>query len=98
MLDTILAIAWNDIARIKARGRTVTLKLRYSDFATKTRSRTLPGWVTGQGEFAAVGHALLEELMPLALPVRLLGITLSSLEGDKAEALPKGADAQLQLL
>ena len=98
VLDTILAIAWNDIDRIKARGRTVTLKLRYSNFATKTRSRSLPGWVTGRDEFASVSHALLEELMPLALPVRLLGITLSSLEGDKAETAPKGGDAQLQLL
>ncbi len=96
-LGNIIAMAWGDIERLGAKGRTVTLKLRYADFSLKTRSRTLADWVSGRAEFAAVGHALLEELLPLPQAVRLMGLTLSSLEGDKEEAI-NPRDAQLSLL
>jgi DNA polymerase-4 len=96
-LDTIIAIAWGDIERLGAKGRTVTLKLRYADFALKTRSRTLNEWVSGRAEFATLGHALLEELLPLPQAVRLMGLTLSSLDGDKEEVI-NPRDAQLSLL
>ena len=96
-LDGIVEIVWARIAAAGARGRTVTLKLRHADFTTLTRARSIPHAVSAKEEFAALGHALLEELLPLPQPVRLMGLTLSSLEGSR-EAAVSTADGQLSLL
>jgi DNA polymerase-4 len=60
-------------------GRTVTLKVRYPDFETLTRSRTIDGAVDGWRDLFRIGTELLGELR-LAQPVRLLGLGASSLE------------------
>ena len=96
-LDAIVEIVWERIETAGAQGRTVTLKLRHSDFTTLTRARSLPRAVADKAEFAAIGRALLDELLPLPQPVRLMGLTLSSLEG--AGAAPVSApDGQPLLL
>ncbi|WP_246543448.1 DNA polymerase IV [Novosphingobium profundi] len=98
-LETIIETVWERIARADARGRTVTLKLRYADFTTITRARSVHQWVADKAEFAALGRALLEDLLPLPQPIRLMGLTLSALEQD-AKASPARAekDGQLSLL
>jgi DNA polymerase-4 len=93
VLERIITITWDRIERAEARGRTVTLKLKHGDFSQLTRARSLPQPVASQDEFAAIGHALLDELLPLAKPVRLVGLTLSALEEDKA---PRPAPAAKQ--
>jgi DNA polymerase-4 len=60
-------------------GRTVTLKVRYADFETLTRSRTMGEATNSARELSAVARALLRELAP-SRPVRLLGVGASSLE------------------
>jgi DNA polymerase IV len=62
-------------------GRTITLKLRYADFKTVTRSRTLSGPVKDADAIAEVVGHLLDGLVPLRSGVRLLGVTLSTLTG-----------------
>ena len=96
-LERIADTVWERIEKAEARGRTVTLKLRYADFRTLTRARSLPQWIAGKAEFTGLGHALLEELLPLEQPVRLMGLTLSALEQDEADA-GEAKDAQLSLL
>ena len=99
-LDRIVDIVWERIEKAGARGRTVTLKLRYSDFRLVTRARSVPHFVADRAEFAALGRGLLEELLPLPQPIRLMGLTLSALEGEKSHA-PEGPEAdggQLSLL
>ena len=96
VLERIIAITWERIERAQARGRTVTLKLKHGDFSQLTRARSLPQPVTSQDEFAAIGHALLDELLPLAKPVRLVGLTLSQLdEGEAPLAAPAAKQAEL---
>lgn len=64
-------------------GRTVLIKLRYSDFRTITRARTLPAPVADVDTLQQTALALLAPLEPVALGVRLLGVTLSNLgEGE----------------
>lgn len=94
-MDSIIEIVWERIARAEARGRTVTLKLRYADFRTLTRARSLHHFVSGKEEFGQIGHALLSDLMPLPQPIRLMGLTLSALEQESAVATKGG---QLPLL
>ncbi|MYL99779.1 DNA polymerase IV [Novosphingobium sp. FGD1] len=97
-MDHIVDVVWERIERAGSRGRTVTLKLRYADFQTLTRARSLPHFVADKAEFARIGHALLEEQMPLPQPIRLMGLTLSALERHEGEARKGPADGQLSLL
>lgn len=97
-LDDIVDIVWERIERAEAKGRTVTLKLKHIDFTTRTRAKSLSHPVAGKAEFASLGHALLDEVLPLPQPVRLMGLTLSSLEGDNESAEIEAPDGQLSLL
>ncbi len=94
--ERIAGIVWERVEASKARGRTVTLKLRYADFTTLTRARSMGRSVCDAQEFTALGRALLDDLMPLPQPVRLMGLTLSALESDEQRAA--APEAQLSLL
>ncbi len=59
-------------------GRTVTVKVRFSDFVTVTRSQTLAGPVDTALEVATVARSLLDHVDPTP-GVRLLGINVSML-------------------
>lgn len=96
-LDNIVDIVWDRIERAEAKGRTVTLKLKHIDFTIHTRARSLARPVADKREFAQLGHALLAELLPLPQPVRLMGLTLSALDDERA-AQPDQPDGQLSLL
>ena len=99
VLERIIALTWDRIERSETRGRTVTLKLKHADFSGLTRARSTGQPVASRAEFAGIAHALLDEVLPLAQPIRLMGLTLSQLDGDEAiSAAPVGGDAQLSLL
>ena len=99
VLERIIGITWERIAKAEAQGRTVTLKLKHADFSNLTRARSLTRPVASREEFSAIGHALLDEVLPLAQPVRLMGLTLSQLEGEEeASPPPVGGASQLSLL
>jgi DNA polymerase-4 len=66
------------LAAARLSGRTVTLKLRHHDFATQTRSATLPGPTDRGTVLSRVARELLSELDTSA-GVRLLGVGVSSL-------------------
>ena len=89
-LDTIADAAWERIERSRSRGRTVTLKLRLADFQTITRVRSVGAAIEGRAAFGKLGMELLDSLLPLPMPVRLMGLGLSSLEGEADE---DGGDA-----
>ncbi|MBO0747803.1 MAG: DNA polymerase IV [Acidimicrobiaceae bacterium] len=68
-------------ARLRAHpvsGRTVTLKIRYGDFTTLTRSRTLEA-PTDLARDIAVAATLLLDGLDLAPGVRLLGVSMTNL-------------------
>lgn len=58
----------------------MTLKVKYADLPQITRSRTIDEGVPDVAEFAVVASALLEPLFPVEKGIRLLSVTLSSLE------------------
>jgi DNA polymerase-4 len=64
-------------------GKTVTVKIKYSDFTQATRSRTSVQPYSGVTDILDAARALLAAVHPFKRPVRLLGITLSSLTNDK---------------
>ncbi|MGZ3306041.1 MAG: DNA polymerase IV [Asticcacaulis sp.] len=83
-LEPTIAKLWRHVEGHETRGRTVTLKVKFSDFQIITRSRTLNRPVASCDELTEVSHLLLEGVFPIAKGIRLLGVTLSSL-GDEAE-------------
>ena len=97
-LEDIIDIVWTSIERAEARGRTVTLKLKYTDFQIFSRAKTVDVAIAEKAQFAALARALLEEVLPLPMPIRLMGLTLSKLEQRGGETQPARPDAQLSLL
>jgi DNA polymerase-4 len=84
-LDHIADVVWERAEKGQSFGRTVTLKLRFSDFETPTRARSLDRPVASREELLRIGSELLDTLIPDDRGVRLLGLTLSGF-GEKEEA------------
>ncbi|MBN8499828.1 MAG: DNA polymerase IV [Sphingomonadales bacterium] len=97
VLDQIIAITWARIEKGHAAGRTVTLKLKFKDFSNLTRSKSVLNPVSAQAEFAAISHALLDDVLPLAQPVRLVGLTLSAMDDDEPPVERTGGNVQGEL-
>lgn len=67
-------------------GKTVTLKIKYSDFTQQTRSKTLPYFISDKGLILEIVKELLfQERMKDS--VRLLGISLSNLNTEEKKFL-----------
>ena len=73
-------------------GRTVTLKVRFGDFSTITRSHSLKGSLLSSSEISRVATALLAGV-DVSPGVRLIGVSVSSLEPREA-----ASGRQLELL
>ncbi|WP_456320617.1 DinB/UmuC family translesion DNA polymerase [Rhizobium laguerreae] len=73
-------------------GKTITVKIKYSDFSQATRSRTVSGAVSDVDQMLEIAETLLASVFPFKRPVRLLGITLSSLNTEES-----GQEPQLDL-
>lgn len=80
--ETIVELAdevWQYCLRKQIQGSTVTVKVRYADFTTVTRSHTVPFPISSRAGLVAEGFQLIEKTQAGAIPVRLVGIGLSSL-------------------
>jgi len=84
-LERVVDAAWTRIARNGVSGRTVTLKLRYSDFRTITRARSTSQPVGDRAQFLTIGLDLLDQQLPVTGGVRLLGLTMSGLVEQEAD-------------
>lgn len=76
------------VAGLEKRGlapRTVTVKVRYSDFTTVTRSRTHDEPVVTVAEMSAIARELLRQSAAATRPVRLLGVTTSGFDPARAK-------------
>lgn len=79
------------------RGRSVHLKVRFSNFETIRRSTTLPGATNATYQIEqAVAEMLTTRLPPDHLPVRLLGVGVSGFERHVPAQLRLFADAEEQ--
>ncbi|GAB4009780.1 DNA polymerase IV [Spirosoma migulaei] len=79
-LEPLIKSVWAYCERTGLVGRTVTLKVKYADFQQITRSRTSLRVIADQSVFARISLDLLASLLPLPKGVRLLGVSLSSLQ------------------
>ncbi len=77
--------------------RTVTLKLRYADFTTITRSGTQDPASRDPDGISARAAALLEKTEAGRRPVRLLGVSVHGLCGEPRPSAPSETDGLLPL-
>ena len=63
----------------------MTLKVKFNDFEIITRSKSVPVAVSSRSDLERQSVVLLQNEMPFPKPVRLLGVSLSSLQGDDKE-------------
>jgi DNA polymerase-4 len=68
----------------KIAGRTLTLKIKYSDFLIQTRSKTLTHYIRDKSLILSNAKELLYQ-EKLGNSVRLLGLSLSNLNTEKKE-------------
>ncbi|GAL62179.1 DNA polymerase IV [Algibacter lectus] len=84
------------LLKSKVAGKTVTLKIKYSDFSLQTRSKTLPYYISDKDIILETAKDLLYQ-EKMSNSVRLLGISLSNLNTDTKKAPePKSVSAQLK--
>jgi DNA polymerase-4 len=88
-LDHIADEVAKRLLKHKVAGKTITLKIKYSDFTLQTRSKTLPYYLSDKSMILETAKDLLYQ-ETLDNSVRLLGISLSNLNTNKEKpSLPK---------
>lgn len=70
--------------RSETKGKTVTLKIKYSDFTQQTRSKTVSEFIQKKEEFMPIVKELLYQDV-LKNSVRLLGISFGNLDTEKKD-------------
>ncbi|NTF66006.1 DNA polymerase IV [Rhizobium rhizogenes] len=91
-LQPLIDKVWRYCEGNGIRGKTVTLKVKWDDFTQITRSKTVVAPVGSASEIAEIVDLLVSPIFPLPRGIRLLGVTLSSLD-----AVDEGSEPQLAL-
>ena len=83
---------------IGTKGRTITLKIKFSDFQQQTRSKTLNEAIDDEDQIYEIVKELVDQ-EEIKKSVRLVGVSLSNLENEQRqeeETITK-KDSQLKL-
>ncbi len=91
-LSEIVAALQKRMGKKKVAGKTITLKIKYSDFIIQTRSKTLPLYISDASLILEEARKLLYQ-EKLQDSVRLLGVSLSNFKNEKQQ---KPIEEQLQ--
>jgi DNA polymerase-4 len=88
ILEKLEEIAFDLERRMEKRsiaGKCVSIKIKYSDFTTLTRAKTITEYMWNKSDFFPLVETLIDQL-ELEKPVRLLGISLSKLNTEETES------------
>lgn len=97
----VLAMAddvWAWCEKSGARGRTVTVKIKWADFQQSTRSQSLASPVDSRAVLHQASLGLIRSIFPPAKGIRLVGVTLSNFAGrpsDLGQELSLLGDTQI---
>ena len=81
-LDKIAEELEKRMMKSKTKGKTITLKIKYSDFTQQTRSKTIQNFMQTKGEIMHIVKELVYQ-EKFKNSVRLLGISFSNLDTEK---------------
>jgi DNA polymerase IV len=82
---------WAWCVKANARGRTVTVKIKWADFQISTRSRSVEITIQTREKLHQVALGLIQSVFPPSKGVRLVGVTLSNFQaqsGSEVAELP----------
>ncbi|BDD04791.1 DNA polymerase IV [Aureibacter tunicatorum] len=80
-LDKISDEVWSRATKQNISGKTITVKIKYADFTQVTRSKTFNHTIRSSDELYHIAKDIMSDNFNENLQIRLLGITLSKLEG-----------------
>ena len=75
------------LQRDNSAGRTVTLKLKYSDFQTVTRSKSFTKPISDGSAIGEIACELLRKTEAGSRPVRLIGVSISNFHDNTKQAV-----------
>ena len=79
-LETIAEEVTQRVAKLDSAGRTVTLKIKFSNFTQITRSHSFLTPVNDYDSIVSTAKYLLQQVFEEGMSIRLLGLTLSNLD------------------
>ena len=82
-LYLLLDKLWATLTNKDTFGRTITLKLRYKDFTTLTRSKSTKGYIINKKNAEKIVSDLFHNMLPLEQSVRLLGLSVGNLNNEE---------------
>jgi len=85
-MDALAREVCRNLSDESLRCRTVTIKVRYKGFVTKTKARTLPHYTDDEKTMRSCAHTMLRDIFD-GRPIRLLGIRLSTFEKHDARQM-----------
>lgn len=86
-LKELLTKLWSSLDHKNTYGRTITLKLRYKDFTTLSRSKSTKLFMEDMAVAEKIVDDLFEKMLPLEQSVRLLGLSISNLNNEEPSFL-----------
>ena len=69
----------------KAKGKTITLKIKYHDFTVASRSLTFPFYISDVENIKNGWKQIMEGKDVIKKPVRLLGLSITNLERNQIQ-------------
>jgi DNA polymerase-4 len=95
-LEKILDILIRRMNRTHTLGKTLTIKIKYSDFQQITRSHTISEWFSGKQDIKQIYLNMLQGI-EIGKGIRLLGLTLSNLNHETENRKKDDSEGQLAI-
>jgi DNA polymerase IV len=77
---------WTWCEKANARGRTVTVKIKWADFQISTRSRSMEKTIQTRQKLHQLALGLIRSVFPPPKGIRLVGVALSNFQAQSASA------------
>lgn len=85
-MEPLIDKVWLGTQKRELHGRTVTVKIKFANFEQITRSRSDQAHVASRRRLAEMAIELLSGEHPFRMPIRLIGVSMSSFAGEESEA------------
>ena len=79
-LESLTEDVVRSIAKIETRAQTVQIKVRYRNFETLTRQKTVSGWLKTKDDIWPIVQEIMASIDTEGKPIRLLGVGVAKLE------------------
>lgn len=95
-LEKIKATLIRRMERSKTKGKTITLKVKFTDFHQITRSKTISEWIENDEQITKLYNELLTTFDTNDIAIRLLGLSISNLNHEEVPKPVLGSQLTLE--